>query len=109
MEVQYVNVSLLDASEKTILDSVLSSEGKKLARLIKGESKLVVQVREMNKTGKRKEYNIQLRVESPAATFATKGVVDWDIARCVRKAMVNVEEEIIHRYKKGTSYKKSYS
>ncbi|MFC1768956.1 hypothetical protein ACFLZX_04295 [Nanoarchaeota archaeon] len=107
MEIQYINFEVLNDTEKAALEVVLADGLKKFERLLKNPSKLVVQVKLKDTTGKRKRYNINMRAEAPNATFSSE-TMDWDLNRTARKAVNDIEKEILHRYRQDTSYKKSY-
>ncbi|MBI4439398.1 hypothetical protein HY638_00330 [Candidatus Woesearchaeota archaeon] len=107
MIIQYINAGILEPNEKADFESIVTQLGEKIERVIKNVSKLVVQVKLMSATGKRKQYCVTLRTEGPGAVFSADAV-DWDLRRTVRKAVNEVEREITHRYKADSSYRKSY-
>ncbi len=108
MEIQYINLHLLNEREKSVLQGIIEDGSNKIERMLKDPSKFVVQVKLINATGKRKEYEITARVESPSATFSTD-CVEWDLRKVSHEVIIALEKEITHRYKKDTSHKKPYA
>jgi len=69
----------------------------KIQRAIKNITSLVIHVKTYNITGKRKQYEINVKVVAPTKTFDSK-TTEWDLAKALHIAFDKIERMIEHRF-----------
>jgi len=57
----------------------------------------VMHVKTYNVTGKRKQYEIKVKVMAPTKSFDSKAV-DWELAKALHLAFNKIERMIEHRF-----------
>jgi hypothetical protein len=60
-----------------------------------------VHIKEYSKTGKRHKFSMHVRVSYPGGTVASSRSHDWDARRALHKSFKDIENRLIHRFKKN--------
>ena len=96
--IEITNIELLDEKEKNIAEKLFQEYYNKIQRQIKNkEAVLKIDIEVYNKGGKRKKYDIAIKIEFATNVFKAKAF-DWDFARAVHKVMEKLVTEIEHKF-----------
>ena len=98
-DIEISNVEILTGNERKIVDKLLKDYEFKIQRLTKTPIKLKVDIKEYDKDGKNKKYSINSQVIFSGKIFVSSAW-DWDLTRAIRKAMIKIENEAEHQWKK---------
>jgi hypothetical protein len=94
--IQIIGIDSLDEQEQELATTLINSYFKKIILIIKKVDSLIVHIKAHTKGGKRKKYDIRVRVLAPTRMFETQES-DWDLARTLHKVLKNMEREIEHK------------
>ena len=97
--IEITNIEILTEDEKKIIDKLLKEYEFKIQRLTKTPIRLKVDLKEYNKEGKNRKYSINSQVIFSGKMFVSSAW-DWDLTRAIRKAMIKIENEAEHQWKK---------
>lgn len=97
-EVTYRGLDSLDAVEKATLERICPKEFSKIKRDLPSSS-LIVDIKKMNKEGKRVVYNIKARVDAPSIKLYAEHS-DWELQRVIHRTFENLKVEVQHKFKK---------
>jgi hypothetical protein len=98
-DIEISNIEILTGDERKIVDKLLKEYQFKIQRLTKTPIKLKVDVKEYDKDGKNRKYSINSQVIFSGKIFVSSSW-DWDLTRAIRKAMIKIENEAEHHWKK---------
>jgi hypothetical protein len=96
--IQIIGMENLDDSEKKILSKLTKEYYPKIARRLKNKIVLVLHIKLVSKGGKRRRFNVTLRVVAPTHTFESS-IEEWDLSTVIHIAFEELESEIEHRFK----------
>ncbi len=96
-EIKIIGIKELDDSEVDTVNRLAKEYYSKIQRAIKNITSLVIHLKTYNVTGKRKQYEINIKVVAPTKTFDSKAV-EWDFAKALHTAFNKVERMIEHRF-----------
>jgi len=95
--IEITNIELLDEKEKNTAEKLFQEYYNKIQRQIKNkEAILKVDIEEYSKGGKRKKYDIAVKIEFATNVFRSKAF-DWNFSRAVHKVMNKIIGEIEHK------------
>jgi len=106
--IQIVGIKELDDQETSIINKLSNEYYEKISRSLKGETSIVIHIKTHKTTGKRKKYDLRIRVNNPSVLFESGSTTDWDLPRTLHKAFKDVERGIQHKLRTDSSYRKSY-
>ncbi|MCK5107798.1 MAG: hypothetical protein KAQ83_03655 [Nanoarchaeota archaeon] len=91
MKINYKDTSMLTKEEKTTLQTISSEYSEKIA-----VKELRIDVKVVNKGGKRKRYTININTKDYHAH-----VEDWNLGKALHSALNKIISEINHKKKKN--------
>jgi hypothetical protein len=100
--IQYIGAKELNAAERAALDKLSTEYHRKISRMLKNMTSLVVHVKLYETAGKgdksaakkRRKYAIHARALAPTRTFTSTKAHDWDMARTLHKTFRDLENMI---------------
>ncbi len=98
-DIEITNIELLKEEEKKIAEKLLNEYFSKLQRMTKAPIKLKIKIKEYDKNGKKSKYSIDSRLMYSGKMLPSSSW-DWDLARAIHKAMIKLENEAKHQWKK---------
>jgi len=102
--IEITNIKLLDGKEKILAEKLFPEYLEKLKRQVNNEDAILkVHIKKYDKEGKRKKYDIAVKLEFAMNVFKAKDF-DWDFARTIHKVMNKLKEEIEHKLKTSEQY-----
>ena len=96
-QIKIIGIKELDDNEVETVNRLAKEYYNKIQRAIKNITSLVIHVKTYNITGKRKQYEINVKVIAPTRTFDSKAV-EWELAKALHVAFNKVERMIEHRF-----------
>ena len=96
-QIKIIGIKELNDNEIEIVNRLAKEYYNKIQRAIKNITSIVIHVKTYNVTGKRKQYEINIKVVAPTKTFDSKAV-EWDFAKALHTAFNKVERMIEHRF-----------
>jgi hypothetical protein len=97
-EITYRGIDSLDAVEKATMERICPKEFSKIKRSLTTGS-LIIDVKKLNKAGKRVVYNIKARVDAPSIKLYAEHS-DWELQRVLHRTFDNLKMEVEHKFKK---------
>ena len=97
MEVEISGSKFLTEKEREILNKLIKEYSPKIQRKTKDISFLKVYVKEHEKEGMRKKYNLKIEIGFSGKIIKAKAH-DWDFARTVHKVLNKMIGELEHKY-----------
>ena len=89
-KIKIVGIKELDDKEIETVNRLAREYYNKIQRAIKNITSLVIHVKTYNITGKRKQYEINVKVIAPTKTFDSKAA-EWDLARALHMAFNDIQ------------------
>jgi len=96
-QIKIIGIKELDDSEVGTVNRLAKEYYGKIQRAIKNVTSVVMHVKTYNVTGKRKQYEIKVKVMAPTKSFDSKAV-DWELAKALHLAFNKIERMIEHRF-----------
>ena len=96
-QIKIIGIKELDDSEVGTVNRLAKEYYGKIQRAIKNVTSVVMHVKTYNVTGKRKQYEINVKVSAPTKSFDSKAV-DWELAKALHLAFNKIERMIEHRF-----------
>jgi len=96
-QIKIIGIKELDDSEVGTVNRLAGEYYGKIQRAIKNVTSVVMHVKTYNVTGKRKQYEIKVKVMAPTKSFDSKAV-DWELAKALHLAFNKIERMIEHRF-----------
>jgi len=109
--VQFVGLNDLDPADQKRIKEIIYAEFVILERELKNIKGLKIHFKEYSKGGRNK-YSVQMTIEAqtgPITVNKMSSPVQWDPVAITHKLIEKARQEIIHKYKTDTSYRKSYA
>lgn len=97
-EINYRNLDRLDALEIATVQRISSREFEKIKRNFTDAS-LVVDIKKINKQGKRASYEVKARIDIPSVKLYAEHT-DWELQRALHRTFDNLKVEVEHKFKK---------
>jgi len=98
-DIEITNIEILTGDERKLVEKLLEDYEFKIQRLTKTPIKLKIDIKEYDKDGKNKKYSINSQITFSGKMFVSSAW-DWDLTRAIRKAMIKIENEAEHQWKK---------
>ncbi len=96
-KIKIIGIKELDDKEVKTVNRLAKEYYNKIQRAIKNITSIVMHVKTYNVTGKRKQYEINVKVMAPTKSFDSKAT-DWELAKALHMAFNKVERMIEHRF-----------
>jgi len=96
-QIKIIGIKELDDNEIETVNRLAKEYYSKIQRAIKNITSIVMHVKTYNITGKRKQYEINVKVVAPTKTFDSKAT-EWELAKALHMALGKVERMIEHRF-----------
>ncbi len=96
-QIKIIGIKELNDNEVETVNRLAKEYYNKIQRAIKNITSLVIHVKTYNITGKRKQYEINVKVVAPTKSFDSKAV-EWDLAKALHMALGKVERMIEHKF-----------
>ena len=96
-QIKIIGIKELDDSEVGTVNRLAKEYYGKIQRAIKNVTSVVMHVKTYNVTGKRKQYEIKVKVMAPTKSFDSKAA-DWELAKALHLAFNKIERMIEHRF-----------
>ena len=96
-QIKIIGIKELNEEEIDIVNKLAKEYYSKVQRAIKNITSIVIHVKIYNVTGKRKQYEVNVKVVAPTKSFDSKAV-EWDLAKALHMALGKVERMIEHRF-----------
>ena len=96
-QIKIIGIKDLDDSEVGTVNRLAREYYGKIQRAIKNVTSVVMHIKTYNVTGKRKQYEIKVKVMAPTKSFDSKAV-DWELAKALHLAFNKIERMIEHRF-----------
>ncbi len=96
-QIKIIGIKELNNNEAETVNRLAKEYYGKIQRAIKNITSLAIHVKTYNITGKRKQYEINVKVIAPTKTFDSKAA-EWDLAKALHKVFGKVERMIEHRF-----------
>lgn len=97
-KITYINLDKLDAVEIATVQRISSREFGKIGRDF-ADASLVVDIKRINKAGKRALYEITARIDAPSIKLYAEHS-DWELQRALHRTFDNLKMEVEHKFKK---------
>jgi hypothetical protein len=98
-EIVYRGLNKLEAIEVATIQRIAAKEFGKLKRGL-GDASLVLDVKKINKAGKRATYEARARVDMPSIRLQAEHS-DWELQRALHRMFENLKVEVEHKFKKN--------
>jgi len=98
-DIEITNEGILKEEEKKIVKKLLEEYHSKIQRMTKVPIKLKVNIKEYDKDGKKSKFSIDSQLIFSGKMLSSSSW-DWDLARAIHKAMIKLESEAEHKWKK---------
>jgi len=108
--VQFVGLEILDPADQEKIKEIIYKDFVILERELKNITGLKIHFKEYEKGG-RKKYSVQMAVNAETGPITVNKMyspVQWDAVAIVHKLLEKARQEVIHKYKTNSSYRKSY-
>jgi len=92
-QIKIIGIKELDNSEADTVNRLAREYYSKIQRAIKNITSLVIHVKAYNITGKRKQYEISVKIVAPTKSFDSKAT-EWELAKALHMALGKVERMI---------------
>jgi len=96
-QIKIIGIKELDDNEVETVNRLAKEYYGKIQRAIKNITSLVIHVKTYNITGKRKQYEINVKVVAPTRTFDSKAA-EWELAKALHIVFRKIERMIEHRF-----------
>jgi len=96
-QIKIIGIKDLDDSEVGTVNRLAREYYGKIQRAIKNVTSVVMHIKTYNVTGKRKQYEIKVKVMAPTKSFDSKAA-EWDLAKALHLAFNKIERMIEHRF-----------
>lgn len=96
-QIKISGIKELDDKEVETVNRLAREYYSKIQRAIKNITSLVIHVKTYNITGKRKQYEINVKVIAPTRSFDSKAV-EWELAKALHMAFNDIQRMIEHRF-----------
>ncbi|MBR9692215.1 hypothetical protein GOV06_05525 [Candidatus Woesearchaeota archaeon] len=108
--VTFVGLKILDPADQQQIKDIIYKDFITLERELKQIHGLKLHFKEYEKGGRRK-YSVQMTIEAetgPITVNKLSSPVQWDPVAIVHKLLDKARQEIIHKYKTDSNFRKSY-
>lgn len=108
--IQFVGLDKADLNtyQKFSLKKIAANEAFKLQRLVRNEVfSMVIHIKDYGKQGNRQKFSVNMRIQFPSRLI-TSSQYDWDFETALRKTFNNAKNEIKKKFRRDSSWKKSY-
>jgi len=102
--VEFVNINILDDTEKEILNRLTEKHHEKIKRLLGNISSVVLHLKEYKnskKEIKKRKYSISVRIIAPGAYFESSAF-NWKLDKALNEVFTKIEREIQHKFHKAS-------
>ena len=106
--IQIIGMRNLDDNQKPVVNKLVNEYYQKFFRTLKNEISLQVHIKKTDKGGKRKRYELRVRVNAPTRIFESKKALDWDLQRTLHKAFKDLESQFKHKLHTDDQHNKTY-
>ena len=96
-KIKIIGIKELDDKEVETVNRLAKEYYGKIQRAIKNITSLVIHVKIYNVTGKRKQYEINVKVMAPTKSFDSKAA-EWELAKALHRVFRKIERMIEHRF-----------
>ena len=96
-QIKIIGIKELNDNEVEIINRLAKEYYRKIERAIKNITSIVIHLKTYNITGKRKQYEINVKIVAPTKSFDSKAA-EWDLAKALHIAFNKVERMIEHRF-----------
>jgi len=96
-QIKIIGIKELDNNEAETVNRLAKEYYGKIQRAIKNITSLVIHVKTYNITGKRRQYEIKVKVVAPTRSFDSKAT-EWGLAKALHMVFNKVERMIEHRF-----------
>ena len=96
-QIKIIGIKELDDNEAETVNRLAREYYSKIQRAIKNITSVVIHVKTYNVTGKRKRYEINVKVMAPTKSFDSKAA-EWELAKALHMAFNKIEKIIEHRF-----------
>ncbi len=108
--VTFVGLKILDPADQQQIKDIIYKDFVTLERELKQIHGLKLHFKEYEKGGRRK-YSVHMTIEAETGPIIVNKIsspVQWDPVAIVHKLLDKARQEIIHKYKTDSSYRKEY-
>ncbi|MBD3354820.1 hypothetical protein GF361_02450 [Candidatus Woesearchaeota archaeon] len=108
--VQFVGLDILDPADQKKIKDIIHKDYILLERELKKINGLRIHFKQYEKGG-RKKYSVQMFVDAetePITVNKMYNPVEWDPVAIVHKLIDKARQQIIHKFKTDSSYRKEY-
>lgn len=108
--VQFVGLKILDLKDQQQIKDIIYKDFITLERELKQITGLKIHFKEYEKGGRRK-YSVQMTVDAETGPITVNKMykpVEWDPVAITHKLIEKARQEIIHKYKTDSSFRKPY-
>jgi len=105
--IQIIGIDALEEEEKSTINKLSNEYYEKIQRELKNTTSVTLHVKAHSKGGKRKKYDLRVKVVAPTRIFESQES-DWDLARSLHKVFRNAVREIQHRLRTDSQRTKPY-
>ena len=108
--VQFVGLDILDPADQKQIKDILYKDFVTVERELKQISGLRIHFKEYEKGGRRK-YSVQMTIDAETGPITVNKMyspVKWDPVAIVHKLLDKARQQIVHKYKTDSSYRKPY-
>ena len=96
-QIKIIGIKELNDNEVETVNRLAKEYYSKIQRAIKNITSTVIHLKTYNITGKRKQYEINVKIVAPTKTFDLKAT-EWELAKALHMAFDKVERMIEHRF-----------
>ncbi len=96
-KIQFKGANKLNEQERSVLDKLSEEYFGKIGGFLKDIKSMKINIKLHNTEGKRKRYQINIKVISAAESFDSK-VEEWDLAKVLHKGFKKILHELKHKH-----------
>jgi len=96
-KIKIIGIKELDDKEAETVNRLAKEYYGKIQRAIKNITSITMHIKTYKVTGKRKQYEVNVKVMAPTKTFDSKAT-EWDLAKALHMVFNKVERMIEHRF-----------
>lgn len=98
MTIRFIGLKKLSDAQQASVNKISGKYYTKIARSLKKEVDIDIQIKLEDVEGKRERFKIRIRVDQPSF-LANAQAIDWDLNRTLHKAFEAILHELEHKFK----------
>ena len=109
--VQFVGLNILDPAEQERIKEIIYKDFITLERELKNINGLKLHFKEYKNKGGNKKYSVQMVVKANTGSITVNKMsspLRWDPVAITHKLIDKARQQVIHKYKTDSNYRKSY-